>query len=157
MLLFCTYHNISTLDIREHVGFEVLTAVVMKSIIFWDIMPCSSLSVNRRFGGICRLHLQDGKNNVGWQSTDYTAFLAQLNFRPWRWRRYVPPKRRSILEDYMALYPRRWYSSCGNMYNILHQFVQMKTSISPLSVRATLSLRSREDVILITRCILRFR
>jgi hypothetical protein len=23
------------------VGFEVFTAVVMKSIIFWDIMPCS--------------------------------------------------------------------------------------------------------------------
>jgi hypothetical protein len=24
-----------------HVGFEVLTAVVMKSTVFWDIMPCS--------------------------------------------------------------------------------------------------------------------
>jgi hypothetical protein len=31
------------------VGFEVLTAVVMKSTIFWDIKPCSPLSVNRRF------------------------------------------------------------------------------------------------------------
>jgi hypothetical protein len=28
------------------VGFEVLTAVVMKSTIFWDITPCCSLSVN---------------------------------------------------------------------------------------------------------------
>jgi hypothetical protein len=33
------------------VGFEVLTAVVMKSIIFWHITPCSPLSVNQRFGG----------------------------------------------------------------------------------------------------------
>jgi hypothetical protein len=33
------------------VGFEVLTAVVMKSTIFWDITPCSPLSVSRRFGG----------------------------------------------------------------------------------------------------------
>jgi hypothetical protein len=32
------------------VGSEVLTAVVMKSIIFWDITPCSQLKVNRRFG-----------------------------------------------------------------------------------------------------------
>jgi hypothetical protein len=26
--------------------FEVLTAVVMKSTVFWDITPCSPLSVN---------------------------------------------------------------------------------------------------------------
>jgi hypothetical protein len=32
------------------VGFEVLTAVVMKSTVFWDITPCSPLSVDRRFG-----------------------------------------------------------------------------------------------------------
>jgi hypothetical protein len=32
------------------VGFEVLTAVVMKSTIFWDRMLCSPLKVNRRFG-----------------------------------------------------------------------------------------------------------
>jgi hypothetical protein len=40
------------------VGFEVLTAVVIKSTIFWDITPCSPLGVNRRFGGTSRLHLQ---------------------------------------------------------------------------------------------------
>jgi hypothetical protein len=40
----------------NYVGFEVLTAVVMKNTIFWDITPCSPLSVNR-FGGIYRLHL----------------------------------------------------------------------------------------------------
>jgi hypothetical protein len=28
------------------VGFEVLTAVVKKSSIFWDITPCSLLKVN---------------------------------------------------------------------------------------------------------------
>jgi hypothetical protein len=31
-------------DIMIDVGFEVFTAVVMKSIIFWDMMPCSLLS-----------------------------------------------------------------------------------------------------------------
>jgi hypothetical protein len=30
----------------------------MKSIIFWDITPCSPLKINRRFGGIYRLNLQ---------------------------------------------------------------------------------------------------
>jgi hypothetical protein len=42
----------------EYVGFKVLTAVVMKSTIFWDITPCSPLKIDWRFGGIYRLHLQ---------------------------------------------------------------------------------------------------
>jgi hypothetical protein len=33
------------------VEFNVLTAVVMKSTVFWDMTPCSPLKVNRRFGG----------------------------------------------------------------------------------------------------------
>jgi hypothetical protein len=46
-------------SIDEHwVGFEVLTAVVVKFSIFWDITPCSPLKVDRRFGGTYRLHLQ---------------------------------------------------------------------------------------------------
>jgi hypothetical protein len=40
-----------------NVGFEVSTAMVMKSIIFWDMTPCSPLICNRRFGGTYRLHL----------------------------------------------------------------------------------------------------
>jgi hypothetical protein len=40
------------------VGFQILTAVFMKSSIFWDITPCTPLKVNRRFGGTYRLHLQ---------------------------------------------------------------------------------------------------
>jgi hypothetical protein len=41
----------------KELGFEVLTAVVRKSINFWDITPCSLLSVNRhnQAGGRCRL------------------------------------------------------------------------------------------------------
>jgi hypothetical protein len=43
-------------------GFEVFTAVVMKSIIFCDITQCSPLRVNRRFGETYRLHLQGRRN-----------------------------------------------------------------------------------------------
>jgi hypothetical protein len=42
----------------SYIGFEVLTAVVMKSSTFWDIMSCSQLKVNRRFGGIGPLPLR---------------------------------------------------------------------------------------------------
>jgi hypothetical protein len=47
------------------VGFEVFTAVVMKSTIIWDMTPCSPLSFNRRFGGTHRLHLQGTLNISG--------------------------------------------------------------------------------------------
>jgi hypothetical protein len=56
--------------VSKDVGFEVLTAVVMKITIFLDTMPCSPLRGNRRFGGKYRLHLQGRKGymflrNVG--------------------------------------------------------------------------------------------
>jgi hypothetical protein len=58
------------------VGFEVFTAVVMKSIIFWDMAPCSTLSCNRRFGGTF-FDPEDGGDphhrNVGCNSPYYTA------------------------------------------------------------------------------------
>jgi hypothetical protein len=38
-------------------GFEVVTVMVVKTSIFWDITPCSPFTVNRRFkehvGSIC--------------------------------------------------------------------------------------------------------
>jgi hypothetical protein len=38
------------------VGFQVLTAVVMKIYIFWNITSRIPVKVNPRFGGTCRLH-----------------------------------------------------------------------------------------------------
>jgi hypothetical protein len=38
-------------DTFVDVGFEVLTAPVMKTPIFCDIIPCSPVKVDRRFGG----------------------------------------------------------------------------------------------------------
>jgi hypothetical protein len=35
---------------RCYVRFEVLTAVTMKNVVFWDVTPCGSCK-NRRVGG----------------------------------------------------------------------------------------------------------
>jgi hypothetical protein len=37
------------------IGFEVFTAVTMKNVIFWYVLPCRSCEMNRRFGGKYRL------------------------------------------------------------------------------------------------------
>jgi hypothetical protein len=56
-------------------GFEVLTAVVMKNSIFWNITLFSPLKVYRRFGGTYRLHLKGqrmsqarNKRESSWQT-----------------------------------------------------------------------------------------
>jgi hypothetical protein len=80
--------------------------------------PCSPLKVNRRFGGIYRLHFHclkisraRNQREIRWQTELSRWFLARHIFRPWRWRRYVPPKRRltfnglhSIMSQKMVLF-----------------------------------------------------
>jgi hypothetical protein len=87
--------------------------IKMKSIVFWDITPCSPLRFNRRFGGTYHLHLQGRRNKFSKNqqasrffclrvcsckqvpgATCLLAGLLNLFLRPWRWRRYVPPRRR---------------------------------------------------------------
>jgi hypothetical protein len=43
-----------------YVRFEVFMAVTMKNAVFWNVAPCRSC-VNRRFGGMYRIHLQGRK------------------------------------------------------------------------------------------------
>jgi hypothetical protein len=49
----------------------------LKSIIFWDMTPCSPLSFSRRFGGTYRLHLQVRRNKF---STNQQASRWQAYF-----------------------------------------------------------------------------
>jgi hypothetical protein len=73
----------------KFVGFEVLTVVVMNSTVFWDILPCSPLKVNRRFGRIYRLHIQGRR------------ISRARNQHESRWQA------EQCDMDHMALYPRR--------------------------------------------------
>jgi hypothetical protein len=76
-----------------YVGSEVCTAVIMKSIIFWDMTPCSALSCTRRFGGTYRLNLQ-GRRIV--RQTSKHAGSSEMS---------------GTTQCTTWPYPRRWYSS----------------------------------------------
>jgi hypothetical protein len=78
--------------LQQYVGFEVITAVVMKSSVFWDITPCGPLKVNRHFGGTFRLHLH-GRRISQARNQHESKWQAERILRPWR-RQHVPPKRR---------------------------------------------------------------
>jgi hypothetical protein len=55
-------------------------------------MPCRYF-VNRRFGGTYRLHLQIIRNPRAMNQREQ-VYVARGLLIPWRWRRYVPTKRR---------------------------------------------------------------
>jgi hypothetical protein len=66
--MFCSTHKSASPNIvlpqRMHptdnviVQFEVITAMVMKSSVFWFIMPCGPFEVIRRFGATCCYYVQ---------------------------------------------------------------------------------------------------
>jgi hypothetical protein len=73
-------------------GFEAITALIMKSSIYCDIISCNPLKVNRSFWGTCRFHLQGlrichAKNQqqtskklaTGKQETSRTCYLLKKN------------------------------------------------------------------------------
>jgi hypothetical protein len=90
-------YNFETYEIV--IGFQVLTAVVMKSSIFWDKLPCGPFEINRLFGGTCRLNLQ-GRGISSACGTQLACYLLSRCFPVchilrtlWRRRRHVTPKR----------------------------------------------------------------
>jgi hypothetical protein len=70
---------------------KIWLAVTMKNAVFWDVAPCR-YCVNRRFGGMYR-RLQPPAH-AGSSFAD--IFLS------WRWRRYIPQKRRFTQYLYSA-------------------------------------------------------
>jgi hypothetical protein len=80
----------------------------MKSIVFWDMTPCSPLSVNRRFGGTYRPHLQGRRNKLSKKPANKqvaTLISSTLNMEA------ICSSETSVdTTDYTASYPRRWYS-----------------------------------------------
>jgi hypothetical protein len=65
----------------------------MNLALFWDI-ALGGLYLKRRFGG--KWH----------KATCCTLVSCPADFLPWRWRWYVPPKRR-FSTDNTVLYPGR--------------------------------------------------
>jgi hypothetical protein len=96
---------------------------LLKSFVLYNITPCNTVKVNLCFRRTYRLHHQSkwisqaiNQHKASSKQADSLhtllpasfLLLAWRNLRPWRWRRYVPPKqwvdfhwttRRYILED----------------------------------------------------------
>jgi hypothetical protein len=51
-----------SLAVIHNIRFLLLTAVTMKSSVFWDVTVYSPVKVHRLFGGTCYLHHPGSKN-----------------------------------------------------------------------------------------------
>jgi hypothetical protein len=101
---------------RKYVRFEVLTAVVMKISIFWDITSTSPFKVNRYFGGTCRLHLQGRRISQVKTPDMFTtwfraAILLGLFFDREDGGDIFLRNFGRLSTDYTALYPKRQNSA----------------------------------------------
>lgn len=75
-----------------YVGSEILRAVMMKSCIFWDIMPCNPFACHLLHDGFMLgllFKLGDRGNiflqNTGWLAMDYTALPPRGQNFSWPW------------------------------------------------------------------------
>jgi hypothetical protein len=65
------------------VRFEVFTAMTMKNAVCWDVGPCRYF-VNRRFGGIYRLHLQGIRNPRAMNQREQVTVVRVILWTIWR-------------------------------------------------------------------------
>jgi hypothetical protein len=102
---------------ETYVGSEVLTAVVTKSSILWDVALCNPLKFNRRFGGTYHFHLQFRRIS---QTRNQGALLATCFHAGFFFGLFFDLEDEAdmflrnvgwLSADYTTLYPRRQKSS----------------------------------------------
>jgi hypothetical protein len=78
----------------------------MKNTVFWDIMPCNPLNINRHVDGTFCFHYQCQR--ISW-ARNKTERRWQSKQTPWRWRRYVRSGGRLASNGLRALFLRHLY------------------------------------------------
>jgi hypothetical protein len=112
-------------------GSEFSTAATVKSYVLGDTTPCSVEKVDRRFGGTYNhpLHVRrvSQAGNQHEYSSKITAeallaacFMPVLTspiLRPWRRKRYAPPKRKVTFTGLHGIISQK-IKLLGNMHNL---------------------------------------
>jgi hypothetical protein len=136
------WHRPTVLLISYRSKVKTRLTTILKSSIFWDIMPCSPLKVNRSFGGTWRLHLRGriinqarNQRKTGSKQT----FLAWLIFRPRRWRRHFPPERALTFNGL-----------CGVISQKIEMFIT--TAVRTSNPDSYTVIKTRDDDILYNFC-----
>jgi hypothetical protein len=84
-VVFEHLHHCKDYNKQKFIGFEVFTAVVLKSIFFWDMTPCSAqVHLLARCFAELFYDPEDGGDtflrNVGYHSAHYTASYPRRKY-----------------------------------------------------------------------------
>jgi hypothetical protein len=73
----------------------------MKNDVFWDVAPCRSCEMNRRFGGTYRLHLQSLllPDHAGSSLADFSTLKMEAIRYSETWVYFTESSRHHIPED----------------------------------------------------------
>jgi hypothetical protein len=71
------FKNFKYKEVLYNIKLKKFEYLVTKTISFWDMTPCSPLSVNRRFGGTYSFHLQ-GREKVQQETSEQAGGLLNL-------------------------------------------------------------------------------
>jgi hypothetical protein len=119
----------------------------MKSIIFWNMVPCSPLSFNRRFRGTYRLHLQGRRNRFSKPASKQVANIASNKCRQ---RRLVPRSVVSPCGQVAQPVALRWTPSVAAALSAIPSLVRTKSNLGRLASytcfeRTLRNIRSEPD------------
>jgi hypothetical protein len=100
------------------------------------------LKVTRRFGGIYRLHLQGRRINSAFHLLS-RWFLARFILLPWKWRKYIPPKRHLTLNGIQGVISQKTVlfiaiamrTSNPTQNEYLHCIIPINSSLISTSVK----------------------
>jgi hypothetical protein len=67
-------------NVTLHHRFGVLTEIVTRNSVFWDVTPLITLKVSWRFGGLCRFNLQDWRVSQGRKQHEAGSKQCRLTF-----------------------------------------------------------------------------
>jgi hypothetical protein len=149
--------------LKVFVRSVVFTAVTMKNSALWDVALCRSC-LNRRFGRTYYLKFASEEPAWTWAGSSFANFL------PWRWRRYVVPKRRftqdlhkatsqnttllngSLVIRNKVCYGIRWVQTASSLY----LFMGNKRQVMKTCEGVALKLRTFMTSAVHGRCIVSF-
>jgi hypothetical protein len=108
-----------------YLRFEVLTAMVMKSNVAWDIMLYSQLKVNRRFGGTYRRYLtatffsfQGTAGQESQAATSKNNFFCSLLVYLFGWLLHSEDGGIPLFDTLINLYQTRWRDMTKSLWSL---------------------------------------
>jgi hypothetical protein len=98
----------------------VVTTVITKSTVFWDVAPCRPVKPTKHEGAVYIISFEENatqETSNKQTKNSASSFLAWLAFWPWKWRSTLLRNFDRFTPDYMAFLPED-----SNLIHVLDRY-----------------------------------